>query len=255
MARETPFTKHLTSLFEKESEGIQKDIEKSREEFSHSGLKGDEFEEAVKKLLQKYLPRKYGLANGQIIDSNGGLSKEVDIGICNEYHPFTYQEGGQGVLFIEGVDCCVEVKSVLNADHLQRAIQNCESVRDLEPKIPEGAQWYQKPGGNSRLQRVPYAIFAFESNYSRAELAKKIAKLNKDMGVSETHTIDLIHVLDTGLIVNSDETPSEWSSDEEYSQIPAKPALLMFLLYLYRLMPAIQFMPNLLDSYFRPDQF
>lgn len=255
MGPQIPFTQRLANMLESEAAGMQASLEQTRQEFSQGGLKGDSGEKIVRKRLKKYLPRKYGFANGQIIDSHGKQSKEVDIAICNEGHPFTYEEEGQGVLFIEGVDCCIEVKSTLNQHHLKTAILNCQSVRELQPEIPTGSM-RMRSEGEDRMQMVPYALFAFESDYNPRGLIEKIEELNEELHVNQRNTIDLIYMLDTGLVYNyRHDKPQNDGSETGYSEIRTEPQLLMFLVYLSRLMPTIQSTGNVLDSYCRPDKY
>lgn len=180
----------------------------------------------------------------------------MDIAICNDDHPFTYEEEGQGILFIEGVDCCVEVKTTLNENHLKAAIQNCQSVRELRPEIPEGTTWYKENTSVDRLEMVPYAVFAFESDYSTSGLVEKIDDLNDELGIASSNSIDIIYALDTGLIYNHRQDEFRDSGlVSGYSRVPPEPELLMFLIYLYRMMPSVSHMPNLLEAYFKPNQY
>lgn len=255
MGPQIPFTERLANLLKSESEGVRASLDKTKNEFSQGTLKGNDGERIVREKVKKYLPRKYGFANGQIIDSHGGESKEVDIAICNDGHPFTYEDGGQGILFIEGVDCCIEVKSRLNEHHLKAAIKNCQSIRELQPEIPEATKWVSDNGVN-RLEMIPYAVFAFESDYSAPGLIKKIDGLNKKLNIDYKNTIDMIYMLDTGLVYNfRQEKFQDADLVTGYSEVAAEPELLMFLLHLSKMMPSVSYSSNILDFYFKPYKY
>jgi len=48
-------------------------------QFSHSGMKGNSNEEVIREFLRTYLPRKYSVGQGKIVDFGGQESKQADI--------------------------------------------------------------------------------------------------------------------------------------------------------------------------------
>lgn len=48
-------------------------------QIEHRGLKGQAREVIVREFLSKYLPKQLGIARGEIISSNGEVSREQDI--------------------------------------------------------------------------------------------------------------------------------------------------------------------------------
>jgi hypothetical protein len=205
--------------------------------------------------LSDYLPRSYGLGNGEIIDTRGATSKEVDIAACNQFHPYTYSRGGQGLLFIEGVEAVVEAKSVLNEKHLEQSIKNCKSVRTLHTNILAGTMAYEHGSGTlNRSEITPYAIFAFESPYTIRTLGEKLMQLNQELCISDDERIDLIFSLDRGLIADNKEYDHIKIGDQSgissgYTHVDIEPQLLMFLILLQDKMPQVSSMPNILKQY------
>lgn len=246
----------LLDIISSQSESLVADFEQIRSEFSHSGLKGDESEDIVRKFLERYLPQTYGFANGQIMDRNGTLSREIDIAICNRFHPYSYSGGGKGLLFIEGVDAVVECKSRLNESHLEAALKNCRSVRELEVQIPEGTQITGRVhNGMSRIDLTSHAIFAFECPYTLETLDRKLGEIIESNGISKQEAPDLIYAHDTGLIVMNREMDGLKLFDESGEAIPGyainrvEPHLLMFLMSLQDKMPDLAWMPNFFKEY------
>lgn len=237
-------------MLESEEERLQNNLKQTRKEFEHSGLKGDENEEAVRDFLKKYLPRTYNLGNGEIIDSKGHYSKEVDIAICNQFHPFTYSPNGRGVLFIEGVDGVVEIKSQLTDSHLEAAIDNCQSVRGLEVDAPGGIL---ASGNVERVSQPPYLLFAFESEMTLETIKDRLRTYNEDKGIERKNGIDFVVCLDRGVVLNSQERDQLrlYSDDSWYGYATSDqyPPIYMFLFVLYDKMPNVAYMPNFLMNY------
>ena len=77
-------------------------LEETRSRFAHPGNKGDAVEIAFRDFLRKHLPRRFDVGHGEVIDTNGHRSGQVDVVVMNEHHPFTYPPEDAGLFFIEG---------------------------------------------------------------------------------------------------------------------------------------------------------
>src|SRR2546421_11142416 len=55
--------------------------------FKHQGIKGEGNETILRDLLRQFIPQKYGVGTGVIIDHNGNSSNQIDIII---YDAFLY---------------------------------------------------------------------------------------------------------------------------------------------------------------------
>jgi len=120
-------------------------------------------EDAVRKFLKEFLPPTYILGKGEIIDSNDNRSSQVDIIICNQYHPFTVSRSGRGLFFAEGVVCAIEVKSDLSSkEEVKRALIQMQSVKKLERK-PLGDLMFGSEYDLERTRRIPSIIFTYQS--------------------------------------------------------------------------------------------
>lgn len=252
-----PYPEELIGIFEAQEDELKARFKSGRQKHEHGGLKGEDAESIVREFLIDFLPRVYEFPNGEIIDKHANRSREVDIAICNRFHPFTYSKEGQGILFIEGVEGVVEVKSTLNRNHLRSGIENCRSVRQLDPSIPEGTMLY---GRDAQFETTPYFIFGFNTPYEIGTLVDKIRELETELDITEHEQIDAILTLDAGLILNfkksdalelrHDETGGEFFG---YGINNYETDLLMFLLAMYDKLPQFIHMPNWLQSYLRPD--
>ncbi|NBF09174.1 DUF6602 domain-containing protein [Pseudomonas sp. Fl4BN1] len=102
---------------------------------SHSTVLGDARESFIRDVLKRFLPTNISIGSGQIIDSEGGISKQIDLIIYRNDFPTLRTFGSADVYLIEGVVATVEVKSQLNEVQLFEALENGKSVRNLRPSL------------------------------------------------------------------------------------------------------------------------
>jgi hypothetical protein len=96
------------------------------------GKRGDQREKALKAFLEKYLPKKFSLGTGNIIDSKGNISRQCDIVIYDSLNcPILYTENEYQLFPAEAVYAVIEVKSVLSALEIDNCIENIRSVKSL----------------------------------------------------------------------------------------------------------------------------
>ena len=79
----------------------------------HDGVTGDYREQMWMNLFRSIIPQKFSMAQGvMIIDSKGGISKEVDIAVYDEqYTPYVFQYNTLRFIPIEAVAVVIECKS------------------------------------------------------------------------------------------------------------------------------------------------
>lgn len=90
-------------------------------------------EEAFRKLLKTFLPEKYGVAKGKIVNHSGELSRQSDVIIYNRLDcPKLFVDDNHNQITpVEGVYAVIEVKSHLTKSTLRDSFENLMSVRDL----------------------------------------------------------------------------------------------------------------------------
>lgn len=83
-------------------------------------------------MLGDFLPGRYGVASGKVIDSQGHQSEQIDIMIHDTYYsPLMFSIGGASFVPVESVYAVLEVRQALNKGNLDYAAQKAESVRRL----------------------------------------------------------------------------------------------------------------------------
>lgn len=103
------------------------------------------FREDLIKVMLDVIPQKYCKKGGFVIDSQGNISKEIDLIIYDEvYVPRFFMET-YSLVPIESVVAIVQVKTTLDSTKLKDSIKNLNSIDDLEPK--KGGKIISASGG------------------------------------------------------------------------------------------------------------
>jgi hypothetical protein len=198
---------NLKDLFSNISTRMRADFESARTALSHAGLKGTAFEGIVKGFFRLYLPDRLGIATGQLVDSTGAVSKQLDVIIFDKWKtPILYDNNGVQVIPVECVYAVVEVKARLDAQQLPSIHANMLSVKGLkktayyegdsviiETNSLYGQKWKHWP--------TNYFVFGFESPDPRTMQVPMIEYHNASL--QQPHLrIDLMCILDRGVYLN-----------------------------------------------------
>ncbi len=100
----------------------------------HAGDKGENREHILREFLATHLPKKYGIAKGEVVTKNGQHSHSADIIIYDAINcPVLYSEK-TAVIPIEGVFGIIEVKSSLSKAEFVGAARQIEAFKRLAPR-------------------------------------------------------------------------------------------------------------------------
>lgn len=99
----------------------------------HGTTIGDDSEANWARVLREFLPARYGIAKGQVIDSQGGISDQIDLLIYDAQYTPLLAKTANGDLFVpaEAVYAVFEVKQEMNRKFLEYAGKKIASVREL----------------------------------------------------------------------------------------------------------------------------
>jgi len=104
----------------------------NRECISHPETKGSASELNWIEMLNSYLPERYQVEKGFIIDSRGCISNQIDIIIFDrQYSPLLFNQNGAFFIPAESVYAVFEVKQDLNKTSIEYAGKKAGSVRCL----------------------------------------------------------------------------------------------------------------------------
>lgn len=197
----------MKELFDSISKRMMLDFEEISITLSHSGLRGAGKEEIFRKFLRRYFPRNLDVSKGQIIDSGGNISKELDVIASDAFNtPIFYDVGENRVIPVECVYSVIEVKSYIDTSVIKDIYQNMFSVRNLSKKAyycPSGdiIHTYNLYGKQWDIWPVTYFVFA-EDSIKLELLAEKMSELNGTNKLPLERRVDSICILKKGVIVN-----------------------------------------------------
>lgn len=220
-------------------------LEEIRTTFKHKGNKGSSVEEQFRQFLREYLPRRLDVGHGEIIDSKGMQSKQTDIIITTEDHPFTFSKD-PGLFFIEGVCGAGEIKSILTSTELTKALENSCQFKKLEIEKGTNTMASTNPSDEMRFYRCPpWFLFAFESQITIEKIQDKINTFVNGNGVELNKFLDGIFILGKGCILNLFDGKGEFTVKKDAEPLSgliscnSDEVLFHFLAWLYIVMPRV----------------
>lgn len=100
----------------------------------HAGDKGENREHILREFLATHLPKKYGVAKGEIVTKDGQHSHSADVVIYDAIGcPVLYSEK-TAIIPIEGVYGVIEVKSSLSKSEFIGAARQIEAFKKMAPR-------------------------------------------------------------------------------------------------------------------------
>ncbi|MFB9164183.1 DUF6602 domain-containing protein [Arthrobacter psychrochitiniphilus] len=99
----------------------------------HGTTIGDDSEANWSRVLREFLPARYGIAKGQVMDAQGGISDQIDLLIYDAQYTPLLAKTANGDMFVpaEAVYAVFEVKQEINKEFLKYAGNKIASVRKL----------------------------------------------------------------------------------------------------------------------------
>lgn len=156
---------------------LRASLEVSRSTFSNPTNKGNEAEAAARDFLSRHLPRHLSVGNGEIIDTRGQRSGQVDVVISNEDQPFVRETNDPCLYLVEGVSAAAEVKAYLAAKQLKESLDTAGRVKELRPKPGFGDERLTSPADAARFyEAVPFFLLAFDVHLLPRTIAQKISQ-------------------------------------------------------------------------------
>lgn len=151
------FEKHLLGIFK----ALKNRFDYINQSVGHSLTIGEENESEIRKLLLDFLPKRYGIGSGIIIDTKGNQSKQVDIVIYDRESPNYTLSSDSKLFLVDQVIATIEIKTTFTTGEsgsLKQAIDNSASIKKL---IPSQKQWVEdtitiKPDGHTAFELITY---------------------------------------------------------------------------------------------------
>ncbi|WP_276254783.1 DUF6602 domain-containing protein [Halomontanus rarus] len=122
----------LQELVRLMSTELRQNFEKRVRLISHPGEIGTAREEALRTMLESYLPQRCGVDTGFVIDSDGNESNQIDIVIFDRNYSPVFEIVNEKRYFpCETVLAVGEVKTEVNTRQLEDSFEKIESVKAL----------------------------------------------------------------------------------------------------------------------------
>lgn len=122
----------LEGAFADQEKQLAATLARGRHITDQPGIVGDATEAGWKDMLGDFLPGRYRVDSGKVIDSQGHQSEQIDIIIHDNYYsPLMFSIGDARFVPVESVYAVLEVRQTLNKANLDYAAQKAESVRRL----------------------------------------------------------------------------------------------------------------------------
>lgn len=193
---------------------------------SHGTTVGDDSEANWARVLREFLPARYGVAKGHVMDSRGATSQQIDLLVYDSQYTPLLAQTSSGDLFVpaEAVYAVFEVKQEMTKRFLEYAGEKIASVRDLHRTsvaIPHAGGTYDP--------KEPIAIIGglLTTRNGWADLEGKAA-VQAVLSLSANRRVDL----GCALRSISFDRPDCGTSEPEYSD--PETTLLFFLFRLFR---------------------
>lgn len=145
--------------------------------FHHQGVKGAGNEGVLRDLLTQFIPKRYGVGTGIVIDRDGNQSRHCDIVIYDTFlYPSLLSLTSVHLFPVDIVYATIEVKTTLTTKSAKEARENIASVRSLNivPDTFNGAETQE--GRFSFIEYTPDPpqgyVFAYNSNAQQCETFK-----------------------------------------------------------------------------------
>lgn len=133
VARKAASPSFLKSAFSAEQAALALQVKLSSTSISHPGVKGEVNERHFIQALRRYLPERYAIEHGIVIDSEGATSDQIDIVIFDRhYTPTLLDQQSHRYIPAEAVYCVLEVKPKIDKGYLKYAADKAASVRKLK---------------------------------------------------------------------------------------------------------------------------
>jgi hypothetical protein len=189
----------LDSVFSAISEPLRAILITTTTSVSHPGTKGDASEYQWLLWLKTYLPKRYEVNKGFVIDSEGSISEQQDIIIYDrQYTPYLLNKDGVIYVPAESVYAVVEVKQELSRAYIKYAGDKIKSVRCLKrTSIP--IPWAIGKLKAKRPHRIIGCLVCLKSSWKKG-IVNSVIQSALEQVKDQNSQIDLICCLTEGAL-------------------------------------------------------
>lgn len=165
----------------------------------HTYEKGMRVEQVLIDFLREHLPPRYGVARGEVVDSQGGIARQADVVVYDAHHsPLLQRSEGSKLFAAESVFAVIQVKPTLVRPMLADAVAAVATAKALDRSATVATHHgHTLLGGPTSNPPMFGAVFALKGPDPETTV-RALADLHGPMRWQ--HWTDAVCVLDTALI-------------------------------------------------------
>ncbi len=167
----------LSQYFRGITERLRAEIEFISTLFLDTSIVGDGTRQLLRDLVTRFLPARYGVGTGVVIDRQGNQSRLCDIVVYDKtYYPSLLALEAAHLFPVDFVYATVDIRPRLSSDEVRESLAAVSSVRRLKIVTDEFMLPEARDGGISVQGYRPTppvaCVFAFESNVKQLQAFK-----------------------------------------------------------------------------------
>jgi hypothetical protein len=188
----------VATLLEAKENELASKLAQTRAALAHAGDRGDASEAAFRQFLTLHLARHYDVGEGEVVDTAGARSRQMDVVMTTADHPLRQAPGEPGLFIVEGIYALGEVKTSLSTGELDDVVEKGRSVKALSKSHLRGSEVFANPADIRRWVEgpPPFFAFAYEMSVAVQTLIDRLA------AAGEPPAVDAVFVLGRGQAIN-----------------------------------------------------
>lgn len=156
---------------------IAAETESLKIRFDNSTNKGNWFETIVRNFISTYTRNDTFITHGEITDSYGNKTGQIDFATVESMHPKGYNDGRPNIIIYDHLKTVGECKLLLNTsefDKINNSFRNLlKLTRHPENRNTTGGEFYGQGDYYPETKLPPYFVVAFETNIAYKTLIEK----------------------------------------------------------------------------------
>ena len=156
----------------------------------HKTVIGSTREAIISGFLSQNLPKFVEFYTGEVFDSNDNESGQIDIILNPITSPKLHLYSSINLFPAESVLAAIEIKSVLDMQKLEEALNNCSKLKNLKVLRNKSQTSVELPIVDN--QKIPYIIFCFKSSKKNTIFKHLVNWFNKSKQIGFSHLPDMI---------------------------------------------------------------
>ena len=176
-------------------------------------------EHELRQVVRRFFPHPFKVTKGAVYDTHGGRSNSIDCVICAPNHPYLVgNDGSIEIILVDGTFAAIELKPDLtdlpdafgaNRKSDAEIIRGLKQIRSLKAlRRTESAIWNTSYNEKRSPELLDYAhrcpgYVVADHSAPICDLAKYIADYYIHESVPPSEQVDVVYVINNGLILNS----------------------------------------------------